>query len=201
MANPALVTPASTPSLAIDSKWAKQQSRIDFADDDEYLAVLIRTATERVEEFTGRRIIEATFDYYLDRFPAYGDFIELPNAPLSSITSLKYTDADGTETTWDSSNYFASSAREPGALILGYGKTWPSVTLKPREAIVIRYVVGYGTTDATTPEWARLAIISTVDFLYHNRGSERLTPGEIRPGQGLSEVAEMYCWPHRLLKP
>lgn len=149
MANPQVVTPPAVEPVTLTE--VKSQTRVDFTTDDALLTSLITVARERVEGFLGYRLVATVLDYYLslNGFPA-SDFIELPGGRLISIASLKYTDADGVETTWDAANYFAATAREPGALVLAYGVTWPSVTLKPAEAIVVRYSVGQGAVSAGT---------------------------------------------------
>lgn len=63
------------------------------ATDDDYLNACLETAIDHAEDFTGRQIMEATVDIYLDSFPTV---IELPYGNLQSVTHIKYTDASGT---------------------------------------------------------------------------------------------------------
>lgn len=106
----------------------------------------LRAARTAAEDFTHRDLVERTPEFTIDRFPA-GNTIRLPGGRLQSITSLIYTDSADSATTWADTNYFAHTAPEPGELVLEESISWPSVTLKPKGGIVIRYVGGYGTGD------------------------------------------------------
>ena len=57
-------------------------------EDDTLLASLITAAREYVEDFTGRALINQTWNGYLDKFPA--QFIELPKPELRSVGFVKY---------------------------------------------------------------------------------------------------------------
>jgi uncharacterized phiE125 gp8 family phage protein len=196
VANPKIVTPPASEPVTLTE--VKAQTRVDFTTDDTLLTSLITAAREKVEDFLGRKLIQTTLDYFLDDFPGC-DFIELPNAaPLISIGSLKYTDADGDETTWDAANYFAATAREPGALVLAYGNVWPSVTLKPREAIVVRYNAGYGSSASDVPLRIKQAILMTISELYAHRGDDVPAPGQRLSGT-IPEAAQALLWPIRML--
>ena len=111
---------------------------LDNTDHDALLWRNIRAARTAAEDFTHSYLVERTPDFTIDRFPA-GNTIRLPGGQLQSITSLIYTDSDDAATTWATTNYFAHTAPEPGELVLEEGISWPSVTLKPKGGIVIRY--------------------------------------------------------------
>ena len=113
---------------------------------DALLWAKLMTARAAAEDFLQRRLVTQTRDFTPDRFPA-GNAIRLPGGRLQSITSLIYTDSDDSPTTWAATNYFAHTVPEPGELVLEEGISWPSVTLKPKGGIVIRYILGYGTGD------------------------------------------------------
>lgn len=63
---------------------AKEWCRVDYADQDAVLNLLIAAATERAEEITGRAFIQRQLELRLDAFPA-GKVIELPFPPLRSV--------------------------------------------------------------------------------------------------------------------
>jgi uncharacterized phiE125 gp8 family phage protein len=194
VANPKTVTaPAAEP---VTSDEAKKQARIPHTGDDTYVASLIVTARVACENFLNRSLITTTLDYFLDQFPREAE-IELPGGLLQSITSLKYTDSENVETVVDSDLYFAVTAAEPGALRLAYGESWPSATLKPAEAVVVRYVVGYGLTAATVPADIRHGILLMVASLYADRGDEdKLTGGA--PPTDIPITAKRLWWPYRI---
>src|ERR1039458_882760 len=104
---------------------AKQQCRVDFADDDTLFAVYITAARQYCERYTHRAFFNQTWLRTLDFFPlAWGsetlspadrsDYpfyfwdkltIDLPRANLVSVTSIVYVDGTGTTQTLDSSAY------------------------------------------------------------------------------------------------
>ena len=100
----------------------------------------------------------------MDRFPPQ-NYIRLPGGVLQSITSLIYTDSADAPLTWASSNYDTYTAPEPGELVLKDSISWPSVTLKPKGGVVIKYVVGYGTGDLVN-ESIRAGILQFAGNLY-----------------------------------
>lgn len=147
---------------------AKLHCRVTHTAEDTYIDNLITMARRQVEHDTDRALITQTWYLYLDRFPA-NDRIELPRAPLQSITSLKYTDSGNTQTTWSASNYIAHTQATPGELVLAYNTVWPSVTLKPASPIVIEYVAGFGDGASDVPEEYRQAMLLLIGHWYENR--------------------------------
>lgn len=162
----AIVTPAA--SDPVTTAEAKSHLRVEVSDDDTLISNLISAATELAQTITGRQFINATFDYTLDGFPS-GDQIILPRSPLSSVSSITYTDADGnTGQVFSSSSYTADTYHTPGRVALKYGASWPS---HRREAngVVIRFVAGYGANTTDVPEAARQAILLMVGHWYEHR--------------------------------
>ncbi len=121
----------------------------------EHLLALIGAATRRAETYLGRALIEQTLVYYLDAFPC--EPIELPRPPLVDVSEIRYLDAAGAPQTLDASTYRVTSGREPAAIYLAYGASWPS-TLPVLEAIEIEYVAGYGDQGASVPATIRQAM-------------------------------------------
>jgi uncharacterized phiE125 gp8 family phage protein len=97
------------------------------------------------------------------------DFIELPYAPLQSVTSVTYYDTDETSATFSSDDYIVDTYSEPGRVYLGYGKTWPSTTLRPVNGVVIQYVCGDGDAASNVDEIYKTAIKILLAELYENR--------------------------------
>ena len=147
----------------------KTHSRVDISDDDTYISSIISAARNHVEQVTGRRLITQTWDYYLDAWPEKE--IALPFGNVQSVTSVKYTDTDGNQTTWATSEYDVDAISDPGRVVLAYGKSWPSDALDTTNPIVVRYNCGYGDAGSDCPE----AIIQAIKFLaahfFENRES------------------------------
>ena len=122
----------------------KKQCEIDEPETahDTYVKSLIMAATGRAEQYLHRRLVSQTWKLYLDCWPASGSIV-LPFGRLQSVTSIKYTDSDGDETTWDADEYIVNTNSEPGLVTLGYGESFPTATLYPSNPIKIEFVCGY----------------------------------------------------------
>ena len=141
-----VVTAAAHEPVTLDELKEQENIPLTNTDHNALLWRFIRAGLTAAEAFTHRRLVTQTLDFPIDRFPS-GNVIRLPGGKLQSITSLIYTDSADSPTTWATTNYFAYTAPEPGELVLEDSISWPSVTLKPKGGIVIRYVLGYGTGD------------------------------------------------------
>jgi uncharacterized phiE125 gp8 family phage protein len=143
---PKLTTIDTAPTVEpITLTEAKEQLRVDHSDHDTMITGLIQAAREQVEAMCGRAIIQQTRIAYFDVWP--NKVFHLLYPEIRSITHIKYTSAAGVETTFDSDNYSLDPGSEPGRVVLGYQKVWPSVTLNEENyPIQIEYVCGYETT-------------------------------------------------------
>jgi len=146
----------------------KSHLRIDTADDDTLLGVYITVARKWCEKFQNRAYITQTWNLILDDFPD-GDVIEIPLPPLQSVSSITYYDTDDTAYTFSTDNYMVDTDSEPGRVVLKYAKTWPSITLRPANAVVIQFIAGYGGAASDVPEHIIHAIKMLVGHLYENR--------------------------------
>lgn len=137
--------------------------------DDDLLTAIITASREYVEDITRRFLLTQTWDYYINGWPT-ANYIKLPGGNLQSVTSVKWKDTDGTETTLTATtDYLVEPNGEGiGRIVLPYGETWPSGTLYPSNPITIRYVAGW-TTAALVPAKIRSAILLICADLYVNR--------------------------------
>ena len=125
---------------------------IDHSDHDDLLNGLIKSARQRIEKILDRALVQQTRTAYYKNWSING-VIELPN-PIQSVDSVKYTDVDDSEETFNAENYKVDAASEPGRIVLGYNKSWPSATLHPVEyPIEIQYVCGYEPDDSSPPDY------------------------------------------------
>lgn len=148
---------------------AKEQLRIDHTDHDFMITGLIKAARERVESICGRAIVQQTRIAYFYEWPE--KVFNLLYPAIQSITHIKYTDADGNQETFAAANYTLDPGSTPGRVVLGYQKTWPSVTLNQEDyPIEIKYVCGYPADEedytANIPETIKLAIRMIVESMY-----------------------------------
>ena len=168
---------ATTVTLSVaDSALGAEAPTTNTTEDPE-LTLIITAIRERGELATGRAFIEQTWDYVLDGFPA-APYIEIPKAPLSSITSLKYNDTAGTEQTWAASNYVVQAPTGPrarrGRLALAFATSWPSTRGEIGD-VTIRLVCGYGTAASDVPAMLRKAMLMDAGSFDQNRAGEILT--------------------------
>lgn len=153
-----LVTAPAAEPLTLAEARTQVRVETDATEHDDDLTALIIEARQYVEQGLGRQLITATWDLALDSFPSCESEIPIPLPPLQSITSLKYHDTDGVEQTWDAANYHVSTdGSECGRIVLAPGASWPAAQCRA-EAVVIRFVAGYGATAAAVPAPIRRAI-------------------------------------------
>ena len=152
---------------------AKEQLRVDHSDHDSMITGLIQAAREQVEAMCGRAIVQQTRIAYFDRWP--DKVFKLLYPEIRSITHIKYTDADGDQETFAATNYTLDPGSEPGRVVLGYQKVWPSVTLNEEDyPIEIKYICGYAPDEsgdtpdytASVPERIKLACRLLVESMY-----------------------------------
>lgn len=146
----------------------KQHMKVTIPDDDALIASYLVAARTYVEEAYDRALVTQTWDHSLDTFPWSAQSIELPIWPLQSVTSITYYDTANTPTVWSATNYQVDAVKKPGKVVLAYGAAWPTVTLRPANSVVIRYVAGYGAA-STVPYTTRTAILLLVEHWYEFR--------------------------------
>jgi len=187
-----IVTPPTYFALTLDE--AKDHLRITHSDDEPYLQSLIEAAQTEAEQFTRRKFITQTWKYFLDDWPS-DDFITLPWGQLQSVTSVKYTDTDGDQTTWSTDEYNTDNYSDPGRVVLEYGYSWPQSSLHPQNPIVVEFVCGYGDAGADVEDSIKHAIKLIVDDLYNHRGNI-----VIGVSSSNMRVSKDLLWPYRLHK-
>lgn len=139
--------------------------------EDEFLGTLITTAREMVEQECRRALLTQTKTYAIHDFPASDGPIELPFGNLQSITSIVYTDSEGTETTMDSADYrIQDRGIYQSRLYPAYDTEWPEYDPPPGEGIVVTFVCGYGDNPGDVPSALRTAIKMLCSDLYYSRG-------------------------------
>jgi uncharacterized phiE125 gp8 family phage protein len=183
------VPPAAEPVALAD---AKLQARIDTTADDSLVTNLVTGARQWAEQYTGRALVNQTWQMWLDLWPAAVEewwdgvrdgpvtgldritFISLPRPPLVSVNSVQYFDNTDAGTVWPSSNYFVDTVRQPGRLALRLGATWP-VPSRLANGIMIEYIAGYGSDGTNVPEPIKTAIRQLFAHWYEHRGEATMT--------------------------
>ena len=172
------VTPPASEPVSLAE--AKLHLKIETADteDDAIVSALIASAREYAEFRTRRQLVTATWKLVLDEFPSE---IELPKPTLQSVSSVKYTDTDGTQQTLAASKYKVDAISEPARIEPAFGLSWPS-TRDEFNAVVVRIVTGYGDAGSDVPEVVREAMKRLIAYWFQNRG-------DVVTGQVPSELA------------
>ena len=137
--------------------------------EDDLLDAIITAGREQIEDITRRALLTQTWYYYLDEFPDK-DFIKIPFGNLQSVSSIKYKDSSGTETTLTANTDYLVETNGDGIgrLVLPDGCTWPSDSLYPSNPITIEFVCGWA-TQALVPYKIKAALKLICAGLYENR--------------------------------
>jgi len=145
---------------------AKNHLKVDVTTDDDLISGLIQSVRKKVESYTGRALIAQTWYGYADKVQGV---IELTKCPVISVSSIKYTDTDGNEQTWPSTEYETDLSSTPARIIEADGYSYPTVQsgLKKWK---IEFVTGYGQPD-DVPEDIKSAMYLLFGHLYEHRES------------------------------
>lgn len=158
-----LKTAAATYPISLAD--AKKQLRLPsaFVAEDDALNWYIQAATAIAERETNRALISQTWTLTLDRFPKR--IIECSKNPLIAVTSVKYINTAGTETTLETTDYITDNQHEPWRLSPAYGKSWPA-TQNRINAVSIEFTAGYS---STVPDNILQGMRLIIGDMYRNR--------------------------------
>ncbi len=178
-----LLTPPASEPVSLED--FKSFARLDSSADDSLIGDLLPAARLLFEETTGRATINQTWRLSLDAIPGLVDvwwdgvrdgaiselsrgaaWIELPKAPLVSVTSFTSYSEAGVGTLFTS--FYTDLTATPGKLFLNAGATWPAAT-RNHAAFVIDYVAGYGASGDNVPADIRICIQQIALHWYENR--------------------------------
>ncbi len=169
MRQPVLVTPTTAEPVTLGE--CKTQANIFHSDDDGYISgVLIPAAVQSVESWCNRQLMPATWRLDLDGFPTNStEPIQIPRPPLTSVSSITYTDTAGTSQTWSTASYVVTVGGEGefGKVEPAYGEIYPVARDAPN-TVSITYVAGF-TAAAAVPAITKLAIRTLVAHWYESR--------------------------------
>ena len=153
--------------------------------DQAYIALLRDAVTAHLDGrdgVLGRALIDQTWDYVIDRFPCPAPHgpgwserlarLDLPLAPLQSVSSITYVDAAGASQPLDSSLFAEKGVGDwaGGYVVPAYGQSWPSTRDFP-EAVTVRFVAGFGASASALPAALRAAALLLIAELYEQRAA------------------------------
>jgi uncharacterized phiE125 gp8 family phage protein len=157
-----LITPPAIEPVTLAE--AKAHLRLDDDTDDDYLAAMIPAARMQVEAGIRRVLIDQTWRLSRDDWPP-GGVLELPVAPVRSITEVVVYDGDGEPITLGPGTW-RLDAGAPARLLLAEA---PPAPLRRIDGIEVDLVAGYGASGIDVPQPLRQAVMILVARWYENR--------------------------------
>jgi len=149
---------------AVELPEVKKHLREDGTADDAYIQELIYSVQDQIKGDYGLYLNEETYDLLLDDFP---EQILLWRGPISSITSVKYTDDDSATQTVTSTNYSTDLFSVPARIAPVDGYSWP-IPRDTLNAVQVRFVTGY-TSPAVIPADIKQAMYLIINDRWDNR--------------------------------
>lgn len=153
---PKIITP---PAAVLTLEQLRRHCKIDPPDSaneaDDDLQAGLAAAHAYAQHYTAVSIGIQTLELALDEFPAAG--IQLPQGPVTSITSVTYIDDAGDSQTLSSSLYSLDDYSTPQWLLPAVDTDWPA-TYATANAVKVRYVAGAATLDAAVAQALRLLV-------------------------------------------
>lgn len=154
--------PAVEPLSASDVKtWLK----ITSSADDSLITSLIVAARQAAENYCNIKLISQTIAEYFNEFPARRGELVLRFPLVSSISSVVYVDADGSNQSFDS--YNADLSGIPVRVWPDASMEWPA-TYDQLKAVTITYICGYANA-AAVPDAIKTAMYLMIGRWYENR--------------------------------
>lgn len=160
-----IVTPPTKYPLTIDGLKNNQFLKdIDIeAERTDFDILYIPMATEKVEKWTGRRLLtqtwKATFDCLVNKY-------SFPYGMLQSVSSIKVIQDDGTEDIQDPDNYSFTTG-DDAKVWLKYNSIWDT-TNRLNGNFVIEFVIGW-LDAADLPVDIKANMYPVIADLYYNR--------------------------------
>jgi len=188
----------------VDERDFKDQARLEAGDPDEdtYIKRILKVARQYVENWTGRCLMDSTYDYWLDDWPE-GNEIVLPNPRLiwtvaDSLVEYVHTPIDTagvityTTSTWSTDEYLIDTDSTPGRIVLNYSKSWPTYTLRPYNPIRIRFDCGWTDPD-DVPQPLKHAILLLATDMYEVRQDTIIGGVAIKQIDRVQHLIDDYC--------
>lgn len=174
--------PPASPVVSLPE--AKRHLRVFHDDDDADIQAMVAAAEAAIEGPYGIGIALSpqTWRLSLDHFPCE---IIVPLGPITSVTSVSYTDANGTPVSVTGLRFDLDSS--PLRIWPARDTAWPETYCEPG-AVKITFVCGY----ATLPQDLRWAILLLVGHFYEHREAVTTDIKAIDLPMGVASILERY---------
>jgi uncharacterized phiE125 gp8 family phage protein len=165
---PPVVTgaPASEP---VSIEEAETQCRVSGSDHVADLTRLIKAARSKIEKYCGIKLVAQTV---VLRCSSFCDFVDLPIAPIASVSSIAYLDSSGVEQTLSTDVYETVLTDLEPQIRLKVNQSWPSVRCAS-DAIRVTVSAGY----ATPEEDIKHALLLQIGKWFDSRAEGELSEG------------------------
>lgn len=163
---------------------AKRHCRVDHADDDTYLTELVEVATAAIEgpNGIGIALMPQTWRLSLDYFPCE---ISIPLGPVTEVSSIAYTDANGDAATVASFRKDLDSS--PVKVWPARDTAWPAITCEPG-AVKVTFACGF----ATVPADLKAAVKLLVGHFYEHREAVTTDLKAVDLPMGVAAILDRY---------
>ena len=160
----------------LDLDLVKQQCKIDTDEEDMLLETYIKAARTYCERYTGKAYEARPETFEVGHF---GDCIEIPVSPVSSVTTILYTNPDGDEDNLDISEVRLVGRRIYPAL----GAVFPDIAYPSYVYVTVQV----GDANDDVPEHIQQAMLLLIAHWYENR--ETVAVGTISSNIGMTTKA------------
>ena len=176
MARSAFISTPSTTQIMTTAE-CKTHLRVDYTDDDTYIASLAMAAQQAFEEYCNI-ILMSTEVKQVSQF--WDDTFELFKSPVqnsgqATINWIKYYDINNVFQTWDAANYNTNIYSCPLQIMPNENIDYPSIYSR-LDAIEVKYTIGYETT-GEVPHLIKQCLLILVGQWYENRQEAVVDPG------------------------
>jgi uncharacterized phiE125 gp8 family phage protein len=143
---------------------------VGYATDDTLIAAFVTTATKLIEEYLNRALISQTLKVF---YKSYSGLVDLPHAPIQSVTTVEQISYDNNSTTLTVNNdYYVKGINDKyiefaGNTYLPAGHTVRDILNDYQ--LQVTYVAGYGDDSTDIPEPIIDAVKRVVLRLYDYR--------------------------------
>jgi uncharacterized phiE125 gp8 family phage protein len=143
--------------VSVDLTLAKAQCRVTDTTEDALIEQYITSSRAWLERYTGLSFEEAEFT---DTFTALDDYLQLSRGPFLALTTIAYTDADGTEQDLAAS---ASNGR-----VYKPADGWPAIL--GNSTISVTYTAGFDAYNPLPEELVQAQLL-LISHWFDNRGA------------------------------
>lgn len=166
--------------FAVDDAMKRSLLKVDPTGDsaldtaqDTFITAQLRAAMGFVERHTAQVLTVRALEMAITGFPILPELISIPRAPVTAISSIKYTDpTTGAETLMDVADWRWSDTA-PDIVMPAWRTAWP-VAADEQASVRIRFTAGYEA--GLAPPELLAAVRAMLVHLFENRSAVEAGP-------------------------